>query len=282
MPKGIYVRKPKTKIVVEGAIKDEKITEQNTKETSSVLYLLPRNILKELNEHIDKGDVDIPKLEIFLKERYHGKLNVATRYQINKYIGQYKKEKEANSNSIKNIISGNNKIGLNNLDTGIIDDIQNNSTFDVNDKKKILEDLMIECKNRINYIKQLPKFYAGPGMESNLSNYVGEIREIIKVLLELSGEIDASKGSDVVVNLINSNIYEIFSVVAKTVSEIYGLDKIILFREKLKENLLSQKSDLNLTDIIKEEPKKIEEAKEIVEIKVVEEKKGEENEPTGN
>ena len=42
------------------------------------------------------------------------------------------------------------------------------------------------------------------------------------------------------VNLINDNLFSMMNVVAKTVKEVYGNDKLIIFKETLKENFLKE------------------------------------------
>ena len=223
----------------EGQIVEEK------KEKASILYLLPKSILLQLNDAIDK-DAKIAELQAFLRERYKGKLKVHSGYLVKQYITQYKQEKENNINATEILrTTGEFKA----LSSDTLQSIGKNKTWNLDNKKEILEDLVFECRSRLLRLKSLPNFQQGPGTEKAIAQYITEIREIIKTIAEISGDLNTEQGNTTI-NILNSNLYSIMAVVAKTIKQIYGDDKLIIFKESLKENFIKQNSELNIIDAL--------------------------------
>ena len=235
----------KEELIVEPVIKNEEEVEvDKSSESTSTLFLLPSNILRDINSAVERN-AKVSEIQIIIKERYKGELRVASRYNVEKYIRLYKLEKErAETTSKLSQQTG----AFQKSNSKIINDTLN-SNWDVNDKKSILESLIVECKARIDYLKALPKFDIGPGTESSLQKYMSETREIIKILLQLSGELDSQKDNKIVFSIINDNLYSILRVVASTVRDVYGDEKIDLFRLKLKEAFLKNDSEQKIVDI---------------------------------
>ena len=218
---------------------------EGTKEKGSILYLLPKGILKELNDAIDK-DAKISELRAFLRERYQGALKVHSEYLVRAYIKQYKQEKQ-NAILGKQVLQTTKEFKSESSD--ILHSVIKNKTWDINNKREILQDLISECKNRIDILKTKPLFQQGPGNERALAQYISEIREIVKMLAELSGELETGN-NNTTINLINDKLYYFFSAVANVAKELYGDEKLILFKERLKQTLLEGKKGLKMPEVI--------------------------------
>ena len=75
---------------------EQESIEQPKKSSSSPLYLLPYQVLREVNEQIERG-AKITDIQVLLRERYidkGGKLTVDSRYLIKQYIKQYSNNKK--------------------------------------------------------------------------------------------------------------------------------------------------------------------------------------------
>ena len=170
-------------IVVDG-ISNTIVTNSN-RPFKSVIELLPKSILAEVHQLIDKryGGTYI---RTFLNDRYKGNLQIPTQPTIDKYIKYYLKNRGQYLNSQQQI-----QLVQNN-----IDQLEDESEgIDTTDRKGLLEDLVNRCYVRLNALTTIIGNNPAPGAELLLQRYVSEVRELIKVLVTLKKDLKSDSDS---------------------------------------------------------------------------------------
>jgi len=210
----------------------------------SKLRLLPKPLLKEINDAIDKG-AGATVLRTLIKERYKGDLKVDSNFIIRKYIEDYKTETK---NKVKEEVITPEVLPSRVTEEDSLSKLT--SKWDWSDKKNILQELGNWCKERVSNLREEEEL--SPGQESSLVKYFSEIRAIVETLSKLSGELDSGGDKQVIINLVTQETSTILNLVQAAIKEVYGEDKLIIFRETLKKKFDEVKAQNPKKEEIKE------------------------------
>ena len=197
-----------------------------TKEFQNKLLLFPKPLLKEVNSLIDNG-FGCKRIKNVVEDRYTGKLEIPSKSTIDKYIQWYKETTGLKSTSLIEKVNND----LNDTATEVIETEKVAGAS----RKNILEKLIEKCSDRLTKLEKMPLIESSAALENCIIGYMIEIRKIVETLLKLSGEL---KDDDkIVINLVEAEFGKFFKAVAETVKEVYGDDKLSIFKEKLKRKL---------------------------------------------
>lgn len=220
------------------------------------INLLPVHIRVEIERIIDLGASRKDILHL-IDERYKdGDLQVRSLYTIGRYVKEYKarRGKQPKDNSTDNADSGSGSgAGSGSeieLPTLTPEEIFGAKNLNLKDKKGALEYLGNWCNNRAGKLHNLGSLDSKG--EATLVKYISEMREVIETLSKLSGEISQNDDKQIVVNLIHDNMFQIMSIVARSAREAYGEDRLIIFKEILKRNFASYRSDIDISTILED------------------------------
>lgn len=225
----------------------------------NALNLLPLHIRVEINSLIDKGAGNKDVLRV-INDRYTGDMeSVRSLWTIKEYIKEYKAGKTTQPPTQASVLGPNNQNSE--LPTLNADEIFGAKNIDLTNKKAALEYLGKWCNARAMRLSNVSDLDSRG--EATLVKYFSEMREVIETMSKLSGELSENDDKQIVIKYVNENIYSILSIVAKTVREVYesekvkvcphcGKDvpieeKILIFKEKLKENFSTQGSDIHIS-----------------------------------
>ena len=196
------------------------------------MLLLPKNLLREINIMIDRNDVGSRTILKVLKDRYQGPLELPSVVTIQAYLDWRKRERtkapagtNGDSTEIQEINQQLEELGGD----------EESERFSAVAKKDALGKLIDKCYKRIEDLTTISPENMSASEERVVVTYITEIRKIIETLLKLSGELQAD--DKVIVHLIDQKVGQYFQVISRTIQEIYGTDKLLEFKERLKQNL---------------------------------------------
>ncbi len=115
----------------------------------------------------------------------------------------------------------------------------------VEDKKGLLESLILRCQERLELIDTLQKTSFDKDRERILRDFISETRQIVETLAKLSGEINEDK--KVVVNIAQVELSKFFKLVYDVVKEVCP-EKMLTFQELLKKKYMEQRKEEVISD----------------------------------
>lgn len=102
----------------------------------------------------------------------------------------------------------------------------------VQDKKGLLENLIITCQSRLDIIMEMQQHRVDIRWEQTIKSYLEEIRQTVESLARLSGEL--KEDQTVVINIVQGEMTKVLMAVHQVLKEVCP-DKIAIFKQKLRE-----------------------------------------------
>jgi len=190
------------------------------------ILLFPKAILKEVNTYIDNG-YRATRIKKVLTDRYTGKLEVPSNPTIKKYITWYLENTALTPTNI--VESADSAL------TNTKNEIQEANSLTGNTRQQILENLINRINVRLSKLENLSLADSSAALEHVVVSYMAEIRKTVETLLKLSGELNDD--DKIVINIIESEMGKFFKAVADVVKDVYGEEKLPIFKDKLKRKL---------------------------------------------
>lgn len=219
--------------------------QQHYEKIARRLFMFPSALIKELNELIDSDTItSSTKLKKVIQDRYKGTLPIPSLTAIRAYVLFRQKQKAVIDKAKQNLLTTSSETLV-----GQIGDIESTSksvfqdlTLSIENKKRLLEDLIQLCQNRINAIRVLQEADPTASYESVLGSYIREVRSITETLVKLRSELK-TEGEHELDLYIVEKLSNILRVVLQAYTATHGQESLETFKSSLKNKLKENKME---------------------------------------
>lgn len=189
------------------------------------VFRLPKNIISEINDYIERGYRAKAICTLLLK--YKDKHDIPNFQTFSKYVKWYDLQKQKKPEAqLKQIIQQD--------ASGIKNQVDSIDSYAGKDKKEILEDLVVRMDRRMRLIEETIKSSPDFQFDRVFTTYMREVRAVLETLAKLTGELKDEKTQ--IINIVRNEMDFTFQWFVDITNELVP-EKSKMILDKLSEKI---------------------------------------------